>query len=71
MATVEQQVTPHTHNGTNGATPSGAEISVENPATGGIAGTVSDLDASAVAAMAKRARAAQPHRLISGFSSES
>src|SRR5665213_2260869 len=59
MATVEQQ-TPHAHNGTNGATHAGADISVENPATGGIAGSVPDLDAAAVAELAKRARAAQP-----------
>ncbi len=66
MATVEQQ-TPHAHNGSNGAPTSGVDISVENPATGGIAGTVPDLDAAAVAELAKRARAAQPQWEAFGF----
>jgi acyl-CoA reductase-like NAD-dependent aldehyde dehydrogenase len=66
MATVEQQ-TPHAHNGTNGATAIGADIPVENPATGGIAGSVPDLDAAAVAELAKRARAAQPQWEAFGF----
>ncbi len=68
MATVEQDVTPHIHNGSNAATPAGvAEISVENPATGAVAGSVPDLDAAAVAEMARRARAAQPQWEAFGF----
>src|ERR1700729_2382066 len=66
MATVEHQ-TPHVHNGSNGAPTPGVDISVENPATGGIAGTVPDLDAAAVAELAKRARAAQPQWEAFGF----
>jgi acyl-CoA reductase-like NAD-dependent aldehyde dehydrogenase len=67
MATVEQQAS-HAHNGSNGApASSGADIPVENPATGGIAGTVPDLDAAAVAELAKRARAAQPQWEAFGF----
>ena len=46
---------------------SGSDISVENPATGGIAGSVPDLDAAAVAELAKRARAAQPAWEAFGF----
>jgi acyl-CoA reductase-like NAD-dependent aldehyde dehydrogenase len=68
MATVEQHVAPHAHNGAaavNGA--AAADISVENPATGGIAGSVPDLDAAAVAKMAERARAAQPQWEAFGF----
>lgn len=66
MATVEQDVTLHAHNGAaaNGV---GTDISVENPATGGVAGTVPDLDAAAVAELAKRARAAQPQWEAFGF----
>jgi len=68
MATVEQDATPHIHNGAHGATPAGvAEIPVENPATGAIAGSVPDLDAAAVAEMASRARAAQPQWEAFGF----
>ncbi len=66
MATVEQQ-TSHTHNGSNGAPTSGADIPVENPATGQIAGSVPDLDAAAVAELAKRARVAQPQWEAFGF----
>ncbi len=65
MATVEQHATPHAH---NGAPPTpGADIPVENPATGQIAGTVPDLDAAAVAELAARARAAQPQWEAFGF----
>jgi acyl-CoA reductase-like NAD-dependent aldehyde dehydrogenase len=70
MAIVEQDVTPHAHNGaaaTNGV--AGADIPVENPATGKIVATVPDLDAAAVAALAKRARAAQPGWEAIGFQS--
>jgi acyl-CoA reductase-like NAD-dependent aldehyde dehydrogenase len=63
MATVEQHATI-TH---NGAAHAGAEIPVENPATGQIAGTVPDLDAATVAEMARRARAAQPGWEAYGF----
>jgi acyl-CoA reductase-like NAD-dependent aldehyde dehydrogenase len=56
MATVEQEI-PQVH---NGAAHAGAEIPVENAATGQIVGTVPDLDAAAVSAMAVRARAVQP-----------
>jgi acyl-CoA reductase-like NAD-dependent aldehyde dehydrogenase len=64
MATVEQDVTPHAH---NGAAPSAAEIQVENPATGRIVATVPDLDAAVVAEMAARGRAAQPNWEAFGF----
>jgi acyl-CoA reductase-like NAD-dependent aldehyde dehydrogenase len=67
MTTVEQEVTPHTHNGTNGASARGVDIPVENPATGKIVATVPDLDAAAVAEMAARARAAQPNWEAFGF----
>jgi acyl-CoA reductase-like NAD-dependent aldehyde dehydrogenase len=67
MATVEQDVTPRAHNGANGAPPSGADIPVENPATGQIVASVPDLDAAAVADMAARARAAQPNWEAFGF----
>ena len=63
MATVEQHAM-HTH---NGATHAGADIPVENPATGGIAGTVPDLDAAAVAELARKGREAQPHWEAFGF----
>jgi acyl-CoA reductase-like NAD-dependent aldehyde dehydrogenase len=62
MATVEQ--IPHTHNGVAHA---GAEIPVENPATGQIVGTVPDLGAEAVAEMARRGRIAQPAWEAYGF----
>jgi acyl-CoA reductase-like NAD-dependent aldehyde dehydrogenase len=58
MATVEQHPA-HTGNGaTSAARP---EIPVENPATGQIVGTVPDLDAAALAELARKGRAAQPH----------
>ncbi len=62
MATVEQHAT-EIHNGaTNGSSAAAAEteIPVENPATGEIITTVPDLDAAAVADLAKRGRLAQP-----------
>jgi acyl-CoA reductase-like NAD-dependent aldehyde dehydrogenase len=55
------------HRLANGAGAERAEIQVENPATGGIAGTVPDLSAAAVAQMAARARAAQPGWEAYGF----
>jgi len=66
MATVEQHpadilTTP------NGAAHAGADIAVENPATGEIAGTVPDLDAAAVAEMARTGRDAQPQWEAFGF----
>jgi acyl-CoA reductase-like NAD-dependent aldehyde dehydrogenase len=64
MATVEQHPT-QTQNGA--ATHAGPEIPVENPATGEIVATVPDLDATAVADMARRARAAQPAWAAYGF----
>ena len=63
MASVEQHV-PQVH---NGAAHGSGEIPVENPATGQIAGTVPDLDASAVAQLAARARAAQVQWEAYGF----
>jgi acyl-CoA reductase-like NAD-dependent aldehyde dehydrogenase len=66
MAIVEQ-LTPHAHNGARGAAPSGAEIPVENPATGQIVATVPDVGAGAVAELATRGRAAQPNWEAFGF----
>ncbi len=63
MATVEQQVTQSQ----NGVAYAGQDISVENPATGEIVATVPVLGAEAVAAMAARARAAQPAWEALGF----
>jgi acyl-CoA reductase-like NAD-dependent aldehyde dehydrogenase len=69
MATVEQHAT-EIHNGAaNGGSAVAAEteIPVENPATGEIITTVPDLDAAAVADLAKRGRAAQPTWEAYGF----
>ncbi len=67
MATVEQHPA-QAHNGVAHANGSaGGEIPVENPATGQIVGHVPDLDATAVAEMAARARAAQPNWEAFGF----
>ncbi|MFI5004289.1 MAG: aldehyde dehydrogenase family protein [Solirubrobacterales bacterium] len=69
MATVEQHAT-EIHNGAgNGiaAATAGSEIPVENPATGEIITTVPDLDAAAVAELARRARIAQPTWEAYGF----
>jgi acyl-CoA reductase-like NAD-dependent aldehyde dehydrogenase len=73
MATVEQHV-PQTSNGTepqsaaaNGKLAPGEGIPVENPATGAIVTTVPDLDATAVADLARRGRAAQPIWEVYGF----
>jgi acyl-CoA reductase-like NAD-dependent aldehyde dehydrogenase len=55
MATVEEQL-PHTE---NGAAAPAEGIPVENPATGEIIATVPDLDAAAVAELARRGREAQ------------
>jgi acyl-CoA reductase-like NAD-dependent aldehyde dehydrogenase len=68
MATVEHQVNREVHNGvTANGTAAGADIPVENPATGQIVAHVPDLDAGAVAAMAARGRAAQPQWEAFGF----
>jgi acyl-CoA reductase-like NAD-dependent aldehyde dehydrogenase len=68
MATVEQHA-PRTSNGSapNGAAAHVDGIPVENPATGEIVTTVPDLDAEAVAALARRAREAQPIWKAYGF----
>ncbi len=67
MATVEEHAI-EIHNGAvNGAAAAGAEIPVENPATGEIITTVPDLDAAAVAELAKRGRLAQPTWEAYGF----
>ncbi|HEY2767940.1 MAG TPA: aldehyde dehydrogenase family protein [Solirubrobacteraceae bacterium] len=68
MATVEQHA-PQTSNGSapNGAAASVDRIPVENPATGEIVTTVPDLDAAAVAELARRGRAAQPIWEAYGF----
>ncbi|MGA2165167.1 MAG: aldehyde dehydrogenase family protein, partial [Solirubrobacteraceae bacterium] len=70
MATVEEHAI-EIHNGAaNGAAvaaPAGTEIPVENPATGEIVTTVPDLDAAAVAELAKRGRLAQPTWEAYGF----
>src|SRR5271154_4502889 len=59
MATVEQQA-PETSNGAvQHGDPARPEIPVFNPATGAQIGSVPDLDAAAVAELAKRGRAAQ------------
>ena len=68
MATVEQaQIVEQAPPNGNASAPAGAEIQVENPATGEIVATVPDLSAEAVAAMAQRARAAQPGWEAYGF----
>src|SRR5437763_9187181 len=61
MATVEQE-TPAAQNGAGAAT-----IPVENPATGDTIAHVPDLSAAEVAALAKRARIAQPAWEALGF----
>ncbi len=68
MATVEQaQTAEQAPVSENGAASSGAQIEVENPATGQTVATVPDLDAAAVAAIAARGRAAQPGWEAYGF----
>jgi acyl-CoA reductase-like NAD-dependent aldehyde dehydrogenase len=68
MATVEQELAAHAHNGApSDGDPTHPDIPVENPATGQIVAHVPDLDATAVAAMAARARAAQPNWEAFGF----
>ncbi|MCW2999501.1 MAG: putA 2, partial [Solirubrobacterales bacterium] len=64
MATVEEQAAQGI---VNGAAPSATDIPVENPATGEIIAHVPDLDADAIAAMAVKARAAQPGWDAMGF----
>ncbi len=63
MASVEQQVAQTT----NGSVRDGEGIPVENPATGEIVATVPDLDAAAVADIARRGREAQPAWEAMGF----
>ena len=63
MASVEQQV----EQTTNGSVHDGEGVPVENPATGEIIATVPDLDAAAVAEMARRGREAQPAWEALGF----
>jgi acyl-CoA reductase-like NAD-dependent aldehyde dehydrogenase len=65
MASVEEQARTGTDGG-NGSG-GGTTISVENPATGEVIGTIPVLDASALQAMAARARAAQPAWAQLGF----
>lgn len=67
MATVEQHVEQEILNTGDTAARAEQEISVENPATGEIAGSVPDLGPEAVAEMAARARAAQPQWEAYGF----
>jgi acyl-CoA reductase-like NAD-dependent aldehyde dehydrogenase len=74
MATVEQHppktdedVAQEGDAATQVDTGGGAEIAVENPATGETVGTVPDLDAAAVAEMAARGRRAQPQWEAYGF----
>jgi acyl-CoA reductase-like NAD-dependent aldehyde dehydrogenase len=63
MATVEQ----HAPQTANGAVDAREEIPVENPATGETIATVPDLDADAVAELARRGRGAQPGWEAYGF----
>jgi acyl-CoA reductase-like NAD-dependent aldehyde dehydrogenase len=68
MASVEQvQSVEQPSASENGGAPARPGIEVENPATGEIVATVPDLDADAVAALAARARAAQPGWEAYGF----
>ncbi len=66
MATVEEHAI-EIHNGAANGAPAAGEIPVENPATGEIITTVPDLDAAAVAELAKRGRLAQPTWEAYGF----
>ena len=54
-------------NGANAGGPGGPVIEVENPATGGVAGTVPHMSIADVAPMVERARAAQPFWQEMGF----
>jgi acyl-CoA reductase-like NAD-dependent aldehyde dehydrogenase len=63
MATVEEITKSPTTNGSGAA----AGIPVENPATGEVIANVPDLDAAAVAEMARLGRAAQPAWAAIGF----
>jgi acyl-CoA reductase-like NAD-dependent aldehyde dehydrogenase len=68
MATAEHpQIVEQPAPSENGVAPANEDIQVENPATGEIVATVPDLGADAIAAMAKRARAAQPGWEAYGF----
>jgi acyl-CoA reductase-like NAD-dependent aldehyde dehydrogenase len=62
--TVQDPQTPVASGDTNGG---GPVIEVENPATGGIAGTVPQMSVADVAPMVERARAAQPFWAELGF----
>ncbi|MCW3038335.1 MAG: aldehyde dehydrogenase family protein [Solirubrobacterales bacterium] len=64
MATVEKQ---SDQDSVNGGAPSSTDIPVENPATGEIIAHVPDMGADEIAAMAARARAAQPAWEAMGF----
>src|ERR1700733_274544 len=66
MATVEEHAI-EIHNGAVNGAPAAGEIPVENPATGEILPAVPDLDAAAVAELAKRGRLAQPTWEAYGF----
>jgi acyl-CoA reductase-like NAD-dependent aldehyde dehydrogenase len=67
MASVEQHVEQEILKVQAPVPQAGEEISVENPATGEIAGSVPDLGPEAVAEMAARGRAAQPQWEAYGF----
>ncbi len=68
MATAEHpQIVEQPAPSENGVAPANEDIQVENPATGEIVATVPDLGADVVAAMAERARAAQPGWEAYGF----
>jgi acyl-CoA reductase-like NAD-dependent aldehyde dehydrogenase len=67
MASVEQHVEQEILKVQAPVPQDGQEISVENPATGEIAGSVADLGPEVVAEMAARARAAQPQWQAYGF----
>jgi acyl-CoA reductase-like NAD-dependent aldehyde dehydrogenase len=65
MASTETTATSAATTGPAVAAPT--DIQVENPATGAVIGSVPDLDAAAVAALAAKARAAQPAWEALGF----
>ncbi len=67
MATVEQHAADIANHANGAAAPVGADIPVENPATGQIVGTVPDLSAEVVAEMARKGRDAQPQWEAFGF----
>lgn len=67
MATVEQHAPQANGSAPNGVSALVEGIAVENPATGEIVTTVPDLDADAVAELARRGREAQPIWEAYGF----